>query len=159
REGILFHNNVSPSSSFHDYYPTPPSPPLRLTDIKDGTSNTLLIGERPPSADYLFGWWFAGGGYDGYCKAGDNYMGVRDTPYLNGLTDTNGAPVKCPMSKLNYQPGKITDLCDQLHFWSLHPGGANWAMADGSVRFLPYAADPLLPALATRNGGEVVNDT
>ena len=42
-----------------------------------------------------------------------------------------------------------------FQFWSLHPGGANFAFADGSVRFLPFAADSVLPALATRAGGEV----
>ena len=42
------------------------------------------------------------------------------------------------------------------HFWSVHPGGAHFAFADGSVRFLKYSADPILPALATRAGGESV---
>jgi prepilin-type processing-associated H-X9-DG protein len=42
----------------------------------------------------------------------------------------------------------------RLHFWSLHPGGAHFLFADGSVRFLAYSADSSLPALATRAGGE-----
>ena len=50
----------------------------------------------------------------------------------------------------------MTDPCDSLHFWSPHPGGANFAFADGSVRFLSYSADTILPALATRAGGETV---
>jgi prepilin-type processing-associated H-X9-DG protein len=48
--------------------------------------------------------------------------------------------------------------CDTHHLWSTHPGGGNWLFADGSVRFLPYRCNAILPALATRNGGEVMND-
>ena len=43
-----------------------------------------------------------------------------------------------------------------FHFWSPHPGGAHFAFCDGSVRFLAYSADPMMPALASRAGGEVV---
>jgi hypothetical protein len=59
--------------------------------------------------------------------------------------------------KVGLQPGQITNPCDQAHFWSLHAGGANFLMAEGSVHFLSYQADDILPALATRNGGEVVS--
>ena len=52
--------------------------------------------------------------------------------------------------------GDSRHQCDTLHFWSHHPGGAHFLFCDGSVRFLTYAADALLPALATRSGGEVV---
>lgn len=43
-----------------------------------------------------------------------------------------------------------------FQYWSLHGGGgANFAFADGSVHFLSYSAVEILPALATRSGGEL----
>jgi prepilin-type processing-associated H-X9-DG protein len=54
-----------------------------------------------------------------------------------------------------FQAGRVDNPCDAFHFWSLHSGGANFAFCDGSVRLLNYSADSVLPALATRAGGEV----
>jgi len=33
-----------------------------MADVVDGTSNTVMLGERPPSPDSSFGWWYAGHG-------------------------------------------------------------------------------------------------
>lgn len=122
---------------------------VRLTDITDGTSNTLLIGERPPSPDYWLGWWYASGSPDG---SGDTTLGVRE---LNGRRD--GYTSQCAVGPYRYGPGKIAEMCDAFHFWSLHSGGGNFAFCDGSVKFLGYSADGILPALATRAGGETVS--
>jgi prepilin-type processing-associated H-X9-DG protein len=49
----------------------------------------------------------------------------------------------------------VTDNCDTQHYWSFHTGGANWLLADGSVRFLQYTAGTTaVPIMASRNGGE-----
>jgi prepilin-type N-terminal cleavage/methylation domain-containing protein/prepilin-type processing-associated H-X9-DG protein len=122
----------------------------RLTDITDGTSTTLLVGERPPSADLQYGWWFAGAGYDG-SGLGDVVLGARSYRYA--------AAHGCPASSVGLQPGTINNPCDQVHFWSMHTGGANFLLGDGSVRFLSYSANTVLPQLSTRNGGEVVDES
>jgi prepilin-type N-terminal cleavage/methylation domain-containing protein/prepilin-type processing-associated H-X9-DG protein len=120
---------------------------IRLVEITDGTSNTIMVGERPPSADNRFGWWYAGIGQLN-TGSGDMVLGVRE--FL--ATDE-----PCPTHTINhFQPGSDNNICDFLHFWSYHPGGANFCFADGSVRFLSYSVDPIMPALATRGGGEVV---
>ena len=62
----------------------------------------------------------------------------------------------CPPGPYKFAHGEPKNPCDTFHFWSLHPGGANFAFADGSVRFLSYAADSVMSALSTRAGGEVV---
>ncbi|MBX9624548.1 MAG: DUF1559 domain-containing protein [Gemmataceae bacterium] len=118
---------------------------VRLIDIHDGTSNTLLVGERPPSSDLRLGWWYRGWGQN---KNGSAEM-------LLGVREDNTSVPACPPGPHRFGPGRLDKKCDAFHFWSLHPGGANFLFADGSVRFLAYSADAVLPALATRSGGEV----
>jgi prepilin-type processing-associated H-X9-DG protein len=124
---------------------------LSLQSATDGTSNTLLLGERPPSADFQFGWWYAGIGQR-FTGSADVVLGAREP---NLLRIVSGSP--CGPGRYPFMPAKgFDDPCGMLHFWSPHSGGANFAFADGSVRFLRYSANDILPALATRAGGETV---
>jgi prepilin-type processing-associated H-X9-DG protein/prepilin-type N-terminal cleavage/methylation domain-containing protein len=122
---------------------------VRLVDIRDGTSVTLMVGERPPSANGKLGWWYAGWG-QGQDGSGDMVLGVREK-------NIGVAAPGCPAGPYHFVAGRFNNQCDAFHFWSPHPGGANFAFADGSVHFLSYSADSILPALATRAGGEVVS--
>src|SRR5205823_2814751 len=99
----------------------------RIADITDGTSNTLMIGERPPSQDLYYGWWFAGAGYDGSGE-GDVTLGANALNYAGAIG--------CGSANVGFQDGKTSNNCDQAHFWSTHPGGANFCVADGTVRFM-----------------------
>jgi prepilin-type processing-associated H-X9-DG protein len=122
---------------------------VRLADITDGTSGAVVCGERPPSADQQFGWLYAGMGQRNDGSA-DMVLGVREL---------NVSPIvaRCWGGPYEFSRGAVNNQCDLFHFWSLHPGGANFLFADGSVRFLSYSARDVLPALATRAGGEAVS--
>ena len=107
-----------------------------------------MVGERPSSPHLDFGWWYAGWGQmkTGSC---DSVLGVHEintSPFLDTI---------CRPGASTFGPGALNNTCDMFHFWSLHPGGANFLFADGSARFLAYSAAPVLPVLATRAGGEV----
>ena len=124
---------------------------IRITDITDGSSNTLVVGERPPSADLVFGWWFAGAGWDG-CGSADVVLGVND---FNGAP---GSPYisECPNGPYAFKSGNIRNQCDMFHFWSMHSGGGNFLNGDGSCRFVLYSANNAnLRALSSVDAGEV----
>jgi prepilin-type processing-associated H-X9-DG protein/prepilin-type N-terminal cleavage/methylation domain-containing protein len=124
---------------------------LRINHISDGASNTLLLGERPLGPDIRFGWWYSAQGQDDTGSL-DFVLGVRE---LNIIQSRYRQYRECT-SNSSFLTDDNQQLCSIFHFWSLHSGGANFAFADGSVKFLPYSANDILPALATRAGGEVV---
>src|SRR5262249_34892668 len=86
---------------------------ITITDIIDGTSNTLLIGER----DMRRG------------------IGALWIGRLTGVTDAMvygraDLPLNTPWA------GGSDPLCTRHPWTSMHPGGVNFAFCDGSVRFL-----------------------
>jgi prepilin-type N-terminal cleavage/methylation domain-containing protein/prepilin-type processing-associated H-X9-DG protein len=153
----------------------------RIADVTDGTSNTILLGERmlfgPYGAD--FNWWFCG------------FLGES---LFDTMTAMNPQRLVSVASLSNPDTDDWPGVADNAQ-WnsasSLHPGGANFAMADGSVRFLretiqswpvdslgnptgiqngngsfdgttlytllPGTSLGIYQALSTRNGGEVIS--
>ena len=121
---------------------------VAIGGITDGTSNTLMVGERAVNDHHNLGWWYAGWGQ---AKTGstDSLLGVRERNETQDLGS-------CPAGPYHFRPGRTDNRCDVLRFWSHHPGGATFGFADGSARFLRYESDPVMPALGTRAGGESV---
>jgi prepilin-type N-terminal cleavage/methylation domain-containing protein/prepilin-type processing-associated H-X9-DG protein len=143
--------------------PTANQGPVRLAYITDGTSNTLLFGERShwdPNYDSYasaglasrpsmasWGWWAAS---EGRLAIGDVTLSAF-VPLNYQVPSATGSGGSGP-----FKPVEEQRVCA---FGSNHEGGANFTLADGSVRFLAQSI-PLttLRQLATRAGGEVVGD-
>ncbi len=124
-------------------------PATRIADITDGTSNTIALAERPPPTTLQAGKWYTW--LPPYGVWGIQYGPDESMEVVGGIVPGE----KC-QGPIRFGPGRLDNRCDRYHFWSLHSGGANFAFADGSVRFLKYSAADILPALATRAGGESV---
>ncbi len=125
------------------------SPGCRILDITDGTSSTVLAGERPPPDSLQAGWWYPI--YNYYCQTIRGPNNGMSLPGGKACLEDDGCSVSVSLG-----PGRADNRCDRFHFWSFHPGGANFGFADSSVHFLPYSAEPLMIALGSINGGEVV---
>jgi prepilin-type N-terminal cleavage/methylation domain-containing protein/prepilin-type processing-associated H-X9-DG protein len=115
---------------------------VRVADITDGTSNTILVAEdtgRPKL-------WRAGRLVPGVYSDGAAWA----TP---GLLHGQGSTPDGIM-----QPGPCAINCTNLReVYSFHLGGANVLMADGSVHFLKASIDiRVFALLVTRAGGEAV---
>jgi prepilin-type processing-associated H-X9-DG protein len=132
----------------------------RLTDITDGTSSTILIGERA--------WSNANGVWAGAIAGAVIMRGHSNPcqPVIPGAWFPAATLVQAH-AHLNNALVDSDGSAGMDDFSSKHVGGSNFVFADGSVHFLRsvpgdtlagnYTADGIVfQALATRANGEVV---
>ena len=122
---------------------------IGLRDITDGSSNTLMAGER--SQNVANATWV---GMIPFGQACNNpKWPVQDCEASNVLIlgHTGPSPDEAWIDVPNYKKAGADD------FHSLHPGGCNFLFGDGSIRFVKETVNPqVFSYLATRAGGEVV---
>ena len=106
---------------------------VKIRDIRDGTSSTIIAGER--KTDEQLGWL-------------STWVGVVPEgaeAFNRILGSTDHTP--------NSPAGHFDDFSSQ------HAGGAHFLLGDGSVRFISDSVDlNLFQALSTRQGGESVGE-
>ena len=110
--------NVWKNAASNARYISGESSKTKVTDITDGTSNTLMFSETTVGGSGKNGA-TSGWGYRGWVQQGINpgYGGINNWVVTAGVT-------------------KVGTLKNWGYAGSMHPGGQNFVMGDGSIRFL-----------------------
>jgi prepilin-type processing-associated H-X9-DG protein len=118
---------------------------LSLTDITDGSSNTILIGEKalnPTIYNMRSSWYW-------------------DEPFFvggSGGTQRGLGPIADDGTLIVQDNINMGDAF-RYNWGAVHPGGAQFLFADGSVRLVAFGTPAgTVVALMTPSGGEVVTD-
>jgi len=134
---------------------------LRIRDITDGTTNTIMVGEqsdyrRPTggtpvdarASNYLGGAWSGGQG-----------VSIADPASTNGWT-LNLTTVRYAINnRSTTTTGQANGYERNTSFTSAHTGGAQFLLADGSVRFISENLNfTTLTRLCDRADGQVIGE-
>lgn len=127
---------------------------VRIRDITDGTSNTLLAGERGVITRFGgYGMWNysllgCASGHGDTVMTHDIWEFATTTGGLNYIGGFR------PPADFNQPEGD-----DIFHWWSFHAGGGQFLLSDGSTRFVSYNTDyGTMDSLHQRHDGEVIGE-
>jgi prepilin-type N-terminal cleavage/methylation domain-containing protein/prepilin-type processing-associated H-X9-DG protein len=126
---------------------------VTIAAVTDGTSNTFLVGENSPYYNGSLLWTNGDGIYSSTAIPLNWLTNLHD-----GQIDVDGKP--CNIAALNviWAPHCYRNQTYNYGFKSKHPGGANFAMTDGSVKFVKQSIGPVpYNALGSRAGGEIIS--
>ena len=120
--------------------------------IRDGQSNSLLVGEQPNSQPVFRRTWIEGAFWVGSVETRVCMNSTKNVRW-----PINGSPETFGYLGAVTPPGKKKMLMNDATYSSFHPGGAYFVFADGHVEMLTNDIDlECLKHLATINGKEVI---
>jgi len=123
---------------------------IGMRDITDGSSTTLMAGER--SQNVADATWTGMVPFGQACNNPSWPVHDCETANVLVLGHTGPSPVEPWVDVPNSKKAGVDD------FHSLHPGGCNFLFCDGSIRFVKETVNPpVFSFLSTRAGGEVVS--
>jgi prepilin-type N-terminal cleavage/methylation domain-containing protein/prepilin-type processing-associated H-X9-DG protein len=126
---------------------------LTFADLRDGSSQILMVGERSHNLSYVT---WTGRAIGGWLFKTSSFEGGTDT-----FTPDPEESFTMILGPAGTEDGPRTPNHPMAHvedYWSYHPGGVNFVFGDGSVHFIKNSiSPPIWQALATRGGGEVVS--
>ena len=126
-----------------------PHSKVRTSSVTDGLSSTLAVGERV----YELRSWGKGAYFDS--GSPDNKVCSFATKNVFYPVNTGPEDVGYYITDPDHSPKTV--LFNDLMFGSRHPGGANFLLGDGSVRFLTEEMEfEVFQDAATRNGEELM---
>lgn len=121
------------------------TPTIGYAQISDGTSNTMMVGEKFVRPD-----WYAG-------KSSSDDRGWSDGWDPDTMRSTCWPAMQDSLSGTT-DDALFGELADVVNFGSAHPGGFNSVFADGSVHPISYDIDPyLFDRLGNREDGEIID--
>ncbi len=132
---------------------------VKYAGVTDGLSNTVFASEKTP---YLADASWVGiipgyrhFAYNAFASAGTGGVGVN-YDYPGAILSSHSGPSLYESPRVIHPPNSPLGHTDE--FYSLHPGGANVLMGDGSVRFIKQSINLLTwQALSSRSVGEVIS--
>jgi prepilin-type N-terminal cleavage/methylation domain-containing protein len=89
---------------------------VQINKIGDGSSNTIMVGERPPSNDLYYGWMWAGSGDMPYFGTTDVVLGVREV--TGGAPNTSGACIRPAATSSSPTAASATSPTPSVPGWS-----------------------------------------
>ena len=129
----------------------------KIQHVKDGTSNTILLGEAEPDIAVMPEMGIinennaANSGRKDHWGFGGDDLDTNNQGDMSEFLGSTGVPMNAP----KVAQGSAAFAAYELSFGSRHPGGATFAYGDGSVRFLQDSIDPAAySALGSRNLGD-----
>jgi prepilin-type N-terminal cleavage/methylation domain-containing protein/prepilin-type processing-associated H-X9-DG protein len=134
---------------------------VRYADVTDGLSNTVFVGEKTP---YLADASWVGiipgyrhFAYNAFASAGTGGIGVN-YDYASAILAVHSGPSLYEDPMVIHPPNSPLGHTDEMY--SLHPGGGNVLLGDGSVRFIKQSINlRAWQALSSRANGEIIDGT